>query len=250
MPYGLYISAEGAQAQTKRMEVLANNLANINTVGFKRDQAIFQARFAEAIDQGLVAPGMGGREDMGGGIEVLGTITDFAQGPLKVTGVPTDLAITSEGFFQVKKGHETMLTRAGDFQIDNNGVVRTQAGYPVMNDTGGQIVIDPSLPWTFSEDGAISQDGTRIPLALVKPDSMGDLVKQGDNLFMPLARVKPVPLAERQMKSGALETSGVNPTTAMIELIETSRAAETNMKLIQNQDNMMGSLISRVLSNS
>jgi flagellar basal-body rod protein FlgF len=250
MPYGLYISAEGAQAETKRMEVLANNLANINTVGFKRDQAIFQARFAEAIDQGLVSPGMGGREDLGGGIEVAGTVTDFAQGPLKVTDVPTDVAITGEGFFQVKNGKETMLTRAGDFQIDNNGILRTQAGFPVLSDTGAQITIAPGLPWTFSEDGAISQEGNRIPLAMVKPESLGDLVKQGDNLFLPLAPVKPLPPAERQLKSGALEMSGVNPTSAMVELIETSRAAETNMKLIQNQDNMMGSLISRILSNS
>lgn len=248
MPYGLYISAEGAQAQTKRMEVLANNLANINTVGFKRDQALFQARFAEAIDQGFVAPGMGGLEDMGGGIEVVETQTDFTQGPLKVTGVPTDVAITGNAFFEVKKGNQTMLTRAGDFQIDNAGVLRTQAGYPVLSDTGGQINIDPTLPWTMTEDGNIQQEGTLIPLALVQPQSNSDLVKQGDNLFMPLARVKPVPLAERHIKTGTLEMSGVNPTTAMLELIETSRAVETNMKLIQNQDHMMGSLVSRVLS--
>ena len=248
MPYGMYISAEGAQAQSKRMDVLANNLANINTVGFKRDQAIFQARFAEAIEQGLVAPGMGGLEDIGGGIEVLETQTDFSQGPLKITGIPTDLAIAGNGFFQVRHGNETMLTRAGGFQVDNVGTLRTQNGYPVISDTGVPIIIDTTLPWTFTEDGAVDQEGTRIPLAMVRPDSLGDLVKQGENLFLPLARVRPVPLEQRQVKVGALEMSGVNPTSAMLELIETSRAFETNMKLIQNQDHMMGSLISRILT--
>lgn len=248
MPYGLYISAEGAQAQSKRMEVLANNLANINTVGFKRDLALFQARYAEAIDEGLVPPDTGGIEDVGGGIEVDQTKTDFTQGPIKVTGIPTDVAITGEAFFQVKDGNEKMLTRAGDFQIDQNGILRTQNGFPVLNESGGQVQIDPTLPWNITEDAAVEQEGARIPLALVKPQSAGDLVKHGENLFKPLAKVKAVPADERHIKVGALEMSGVNPTTAMLELIETSRAIEANMKLIQNQDNITGSLISRVLS--
>jgi len=249
MPYGLYISAEGAQAQSKRMDVLANNLANINTVGFKRDLALFQARYAAAIEEGFIPPGTGQIEDVGGGIEVAGTETDFSQGPLKVTGIPTDVAITGDAFFQVKNGNQTMLTRAGNFQIDNNGVLRTQNGFPVLSDTGGQIVIDVSQPWTMTEEGAIDQAGNLLPLALVRPDSLGDLVKRGENLFEPLSKVRPVPLDQRHVKTGTLEMSGVNPTTAMLELIETSRAIEANMKLIQNQDHMMGSLISRVLSN-
>jgi len=68
MPYGLYLSAEGAHAQSKRLEVIAHNLANVDTVGFKRELALFQSRFAEAIEQGMVSPGTGAIEDVGGGV--------------------------------------------------------------------------------------------------------------------------------------------------------------------------------------
>ena len=88
MPYGLYISAEGAYAQNKRMEVLANNLANAATTAFKRDQPIFQARLAEATARGLDFPGSRSINDLGGGVEVLGTVTDFSQGALEATGNP------------------------------------------------------------------------------------------------------------------------------------------------------------------
>src|SRR5690606_3591898 len=100
MPYGYYISAEGALVQSKRMEVIANNLANVNTPGYKKDFATFQARFAEAIEQGIVPERMGLREDIGGGVMVLETRTDFSPGTMKNTGIPTDLAIEGDAFFE------------------------------------------------------------------------------------------------------------------------------------------------------
>ena len=80
MPYGLYISADGAQAQMQRLEVIANNLANGETVGFKRDLGIIQSRYAEAIQQGLSSPGGGSIDDLGGGVRFQETKTDFSTG--------------------------------------------------------------------------------------------------------------------------------------------------------------------------
>ena len=110
MPYGIYLSAEGAQAQSRRLEVIANNLANVNTVGFKKEFAIMQARYSEAIAAGTASPGSGSLADIGGGVRMEETKTDFSQGPTRRTGSPTDLAISGDGFFAVRKGQETLLT--------------------------------------------------------------------------------------------------------------------------------------------
>jgi flagellar basal body rod protein FlgG len=242
----MYISAEGAQAQIKRMEVLSNNLANVNTPGFKRDVTTFQARFAEAVEQGLVSPGAGGPEDVGGGVMLHNVRTDYSLGGMKTTGRPTDMAIAGKGFFQVRTDEGVFLTRAGNFSIGAGGRLETEQGHPVLNANGEPITLAPG--WRLTADGAIEQPGERgVYLALVRPDDNGALIKRGDNLFESRTPVKPLPADERRVRGGTLETSGVNSTTAMMELIQTSRAIEANMKLIQNQDNMLGSLVNRVL---
>jgi flagellar basal-body rod protein FlgF len=248
MPYGLYVSAEGAQAQAKRIEMIANNLANVDTVGFKKDLAVFQARYAEAIQQGLVPPDTRGIDNQGGGIVVHQTATDFSTGPLKRTGMPTDIAIRGEGFFVVQKGDETFLTRAGNFSLDGRGRLLTQQGYTVLGDTGAPIVIDEANgPWQVTSSGAIRQAGASQNLALVVPQSLGDLVKVGENLFRPLGDTQPLPAARRSVAGEYLELSGVQPATEMVELITASRLVEANMKMMQTQDQMLGGLFNRVL---
>src|SRR4051794_36685239 len=122
MPYGLYMAAEGAQIQQQRLQVIANNLANMETAGFKRDVPMFQARFAEAIQQGLDYPHSRTQNDIGGGVKLMGVETDFASGSLRETNMPTDFAVNGDGFFQVRgKDGETYLTRAGNFTLDPQG---------------------------------------------------------------------------------------------------------------------------------
>ena len=191
MPYGLYISADGAQAQMQRLEVIANNLANGETVGFKRDLGILQARYTEAIQQGLSSPGSGSIDDLGGGVRFQETRTDFSPGPMKRTDNPCDVAIQGDGFFVVRKDDTTYLTRAGNFRVTANGQLVTQQGYPVLSDNRTPIVIQPDGGrWEINSSGAVSQDGVTQNLALVKPASLGDLVKTGENLFRPLAEPK------------------------------------------------------------
>ncbi len=250
MPYGLYIAAEGAYAQNKRMEVLANNLANVGTTAFKRDQPVFQARLAEATVRGLDVPGSRTINDLGGGVEVLGTITDFSQGGLRPTGNDSDLAINGDGFFVVQKGPDRMLTRAGNFLFDDEGELVTPEGYPVLSDQFTPITIDPTIPWVFTPDGSVQQDGDTTPLAMVRPRSLGDLAKSGENLYAALAPTVPVEPEQRQVVSGQLELSGVKPALEMVELIETSRAFEANVALIRNFDQLLGSLVNNVLRES
>ncbi|MBN2580174.1 MAG: flagellar basal-body rod protein FlgF [Pirellulales bacterium] len=248
MPYGLYVSAEGAQAQSTRLEVIANNLANIDTVGFKRDLAIFQARYAEAVSQGSVSPGLGKLEDIGGGILVQQTKTDFSEGPLKHTQNPQHLAIRGEGFFVVQKGQETFLTRAGDFFFSARGELVTPQGYAVLNESGQPVVINPSeKDFQFTPSGELQQKDTMQQLALVKPASYQDLIKQGENLFRCVNKPQPLSPGERCVAPGYLESSTVRPTIEMTSMIEASRFMEANLNLVKAQDQMLGSLVGRLM---
>lgn len=248
MPYGIYISAEGAQAQSRRLEVVANNLANVDTVGYRRDVAEFQSRYAEAVERGQDYPGSGSVNNLGGGVTVRRTATDFTPGMLKRTGNETDVAIRGDGFFLVRKGKEKLLTRAGDFAISPTNELVTQQGYPVLSDTGNPIVIEPdSGPWLMTPDGGVAQAGAVQYLALVRPDSLEHLLKQGENLFRSTTSPRPIEAGQRAVTSGWLESSAVKPTTEMMAMIETSRAFEANVNMIRNQDQMLGTLITRIL---
>ena len=245
----MYISAEGAAIQSQRLEVIANNLANVDTVGFKPEVATFQARFAEAIQQGMAQPGNQSINDLGGGVKLIEVQTDHSIGQLKETGGPLDLAITGDGFFHVRGDDgEQYLTRAGNFTLDTQGRVVTQNGYrPVLDQAGGEIALDANLPWEISSDGFISQSGSLVALGMSQPAALNELSKVGHNLFKPEGEIATVPLADRQVRQGFLEMSGANPVRQMMSMIETTRAFEANTRMIQNQDTMLGSLISRVL---
>jgi flagellar basal-body rod protein FlgF len=248
MPYGLYLSAEGANVQSRRLDVLANNMANVATPGFKRDVTLFQSRFAEAVQQGQAMPGMRALDDMSGGVKVLATATDFSQGPLASTKNDTDMAVQGDAFFVVRQGNKDLLTRAGNFLLTAAGRLVTQDGKLVLSVDGNPIDLDPDAgPWQLTPDGQISQAGESVALALVRPRSYGDLVKVGENLFAPLAAPRPVPDEERQVLWHQVEQSTVRPSAEMMELIEASRAFEANVNLIHTQDEMLSALVTRAL---
>jgi flagellar basal-body rod protein FlgF len=248
MTYGLYMSATGANAQSHRLDVLSNNLANINTAGFKPHLAVLQTRQSEAIQRGEVGAGEGGVDDLSAGVGIQPAMTQFQQGPVKMTGRTTDLAINDpNSFFVVQRGEQELLTRAGSFGFDAQGQLVNSHGDPVVSAGGGRIRIDPQKPFEVMSDGAVVQAGERQAVKLVKPAALGDLSRIGDNLFQSLTTVNDVPTDERKVTSGALEHSAVNPTTAMMELIEASRVYEANVRMIQTQNDSMEQLIGRVL---
>ncbi len=248
MYYGLYMSAAGANAQSHKVEVLSNNLANVNTVGFKRELALLQARDAEAIERGMATRGNGAVEDVGGGVRMDATWTDFSPGTMQLTHIPSDLAIDSPNtFFEVQHGKERLLTRAGNFHLSNEGMLVTASGDPVLSSDGGAIQIDPGLPYRFMEGGAIEQAGERIEIGLTKVKDVSHLQKAGENYFRADRRAGLAPAEERIVKSGYLEMSDVNPVDEMVELIAASRAYEANVRIIQQHDTATSELISRML---
>jgi flagellar basal-body rod protein FlgF/flagellar basal-body rod protein FlgG len=257
MPYGLYLAADGANVQSKRLEMLANNLANVDTVGFKRELAMFQARASEAQAQGLDRRGTGTINDLPGGVQFFETVTDHSAGPLKHTGMPTDVAILGDGFFQVEKDGERYLTRAGNFSVNARGQMFTQNGEQVLTSNGAPVVVDLELgPAGIAEDGVVYQfspEGSRVDVSevgVVRPASLGDLVKRGENRFFPLSPVAVVPPEQRRLRGGYLETSGVQPTTEMMHLIEATRAMEMNVNMIRNHDQMLSGITNRMLRQS
>jgi flagellar basal-body rod protein FlgF/flagellar basal-body rod protein FlgG len=248
MAYGIYLSAAGANAQNHRLEVLSHNLANVNTPGFKPHLAMLQARHSEAIEQGMVSPGSGGVDDIGGGVAIKPNKTMMDQGPIEQTGRQTDFAINNNsGFFVIQRGEEQLLTRAGNFLFDSSGTLTTTNGDPVLASDGNPIRIDPRLPFNSRDNGEIQQAGESRTLMIVAPKEPGDLSRVGDNLFRSLATVDPVAPNERNVVSGHLEKSAVVPTSAMMELIESTRLYEANLRMMQHQDQAYGNLVGRLL---
>ncbi|MEE8452785.1 MAG: flagellar basal body rod C-terminal domain-containing protein, partial [Thermoguttaceae bacterium] len=173
--------------------------------------------------------------------------TDFSAGPLKRTGNKAHVGIPGDGFFVVQKGEETFLTRAGNFTVANGRLV-TQQGFDVLSDIGSPIAIDPSDPsWHITDAGIVEQAAGRQSLALVMPESLGDLVTLGENLFKSFSEPVPLPPGDRRVIPQHIEGSSVSPTTEMTEMIKTARAMEANVNLIKFQDQMLSGLVNRVL---
>ena len=249
MPYGIYISAEGANAQNRRLDVIANNMANVDTVGFKQDVATFMSRYSEAIQRGMASPGDGSINNIGGGVKVIDVTTDFSPGAFEHTGNPLDFAITGNGFFVIKGDDgKPLLTRAGNLMLDATGQMVTESQQqPVLDQQGDPIVLSPNLPWSISPEGFIAQDGRVRAIAISQPKSYDELVKVGNNLFRPLGKVDVVPLAERSVRQGYLEKSAADSVRQMMAMIESTRGFEANTRMIQAHDTTTGTLISRVL---
>ncbi len=209
MPYGMYISAEGATAQAQRLEVIANNMANADTAGFKQDVALFQSRFAEAIQRGQAQAGDHSINDIGGGVKVVGTETDYSPGELKRTGNDLDLAINGKGFFHVRGDDgQTYLSRAGEFQLDSDGRLVTQNGHRlVLDQQNGEIKISRDVPFEISNDGFIHQGSTTYAIGMSQPESLNDMVKIGNNLWQPTGTTQPLELKERNVRQGYVEMS-------------------------------------------
>lgn len=249
MTYGLYMSAMGAQSQSRRIEVLSNNLANVDSQGFKRELAVLSARDSAAIERKLEYPGTTSINRVGGGAYTRETVTDYSMGPLRHTGNKANVAIRGDGFFVTEKNGAEYLTRDGAFAVDGNGVLMTQSGYHVLSEDGEQIIIeDPNF--SISESGLVQQATGTTPLALVRPRSAADLTKAGDNQYRSSTTPIAIPAVERQVASGFLEASNVKATQEMMTLIEASRAYESNVRMIQHQDQTASTLISRILRNN
>lgn len=249
MIYGLYLSAQGAQAQSTRLDVIANNLANASTNSFKRDLAVFQAHLPYDVEHGSAGDGPEGWDNHTGGVSLATVKTDFANGPMLRTDGPFDLAIAGSGFFQVSDDREQFLTRNGQFTVNANGELVNDTGLHVLTESGGTILVPATaISVEAAADGTLSavlDDGSRTALgriALVQPASLDSLEKVGNSLYRSPTSVAPAG-PQTTVRQGYLEGSGSNSITDMLEMIQASRAFETNVNMIKHQDDALSRLL-------
>jgi flagellar basal-body rod protein FlgF/flagellar basal-body rod protein FlgG len=262
MSYGLYISSEGAMSQEYRMQTISNNIANLETPGFKREVALQMARHTESVLIGEIPYDTGLMTDIGGGVHTIGTHTEFKQGPIMPTELNTDIAIEGDGWCRIRDvaNGEEFLTRAGHFQVDRNGTFVTEWGrsrFQLLDVEGEPITlpVPDSKTWHITDDGVLHEVGVgRLQqIALVQPDDLKTMVKIGENAYRldvpenTLGYQNIEDVERPRIRSGHLEMSSVNPSTEMIEMIIASRSVETNVKMMHAQDEATGSLLSRVL---
>ncbi len=249
MIYGLYQSAAGMMVNEYRQNVLANNLANAETVGFKRDVATF----AERIPAARAGRRRGESNDLlrtlTGGTWLARTATDFAEGAMIRTERPLDVALAGPGFLRVRAGGKEYLTRDGRMVMTPEGrlvsatdgaQVLGRAGQPiVLNPRGGQVTID--------EDGRILQGGHPVSwLGVVDVQDYDRLRKVGAGRF--LAQDAKPTRAPAKVMAGFVENSGVEPVRELVNMIEASRAFQFNAQMVTLQDQSAGRLINMVAS--
>ncbi len=252
MVRGLYTAATGMNVQAKRLEVISNDLANTTTTGYKKDVAVV-ASFQDVLmsrlndtQNGTPNNGTIGKITYGAKIDEI--YTDFTQGSIISTGEMVDVAIQGNGFFVVQTPNGEAYTRDGNFSINQYGELVTKEGYPVMGlegaitlgeeflSTGGQVLINSQGEITLDE-------GYIDTLEVVSFEDNKSLTKMNDNLYSGTGARLPF---EGSLVQGYLETANVNPVTAMVDMITVSRAYETNQKMIQVQDSLLGKAVNEL----
>lgn len=249
MIYGLYLSASGVMTNSYRQDVIANNLANAETVGFKKDLALFQERrtaLKERADAGAWSDPI--LENLGGGILATPTLVDTHQGDLEQTGNPLDVAVQGNGYFAVVDGKEKHLTRDGRFMINRQGdlVLSGNQGVRVLDDKGNPIQIRGTGAVSITSDGSISQGGQAVAkLGLFDVSDPSQFSKEGGNLlrYPDVTQLKP---ATGTIRSEVQERSNVDPTIELAQLMDTQRQLEANANMIKYQDTMLQRLVNDV----
>ena len=255
MNHGMYISASGALTSMHRLDALTNNLANVNTTGFKPHSPAVKQRDVARIEEGMpFADSNAMLERLGGGVQLAQTRIGFAQGALKQTGNPLDVGIQGDGFLMIRgdmSGNEAELhlTRDGRLTLSANGtIVQGTTGRPVLSVGNQPIRVDPSKPITIDSDGGIKQDGIRVAqLRFVDVPDRQRLTKAGDGLFRlsadALESMRP---ADGRIVQGELEGSAVDEIRALMEVQAAAGDARSNLAMIDYHDRLMDRAINRL----
>ena len=250
----MHIARTGLDAQDMRMRVISNNLANVNTTGFKRDRAAFETLAYQTI----TAPGSPSTQEsnyatglnVGTGVRIQGTERIDTQGSMQTTGNSLDLALDGDGYFQVQLPGGTLgYTRAGNFSRSSEGLLVTAEGYQVMPG----ITIPPgATAITVGTDGTVSatvpgqtEAQTVGQIQVASFANSAGLLARGDNYVTQTTASGEANLGvpgqdgRGSVRQGMLEASNVNVVEELVDMIETQRAYEVNSKMISATDDML-----------
>jgi len=250
MVRGLYAAATGMLAEMSKHDVIANNLANINTVGFKEDTLTFES-FPLVLVKAMEGNKINNTSSigyLGTGVGISETVFDNSQGALKETGNKLDFALTGDGFFVLSTPGGEMYTRNGSFTLDTQGRLVDAHGYFVLGQNGAIQVDGDEV--SVDKNGDMVVDGEQMDsLRIVKFDQPEEtLRKVGENLFQVSEGTVVVPQAADNVavSQGFVEASNVNVAKEMIEMMISLRAYEANQKAIHSQDEMLGKAVNEV----
>ena len=250
MNYGLYISAAGMRAQDARQTVIANNIANANTTGFKRDLVVMQAR-ANAVDEDptMAQYRLPVVSQQGGGVNAFSGGIDLSQGRFESTDSDTQVALNGPGFFTVQTASgEKLLTRDGNFHINQEGKLAMYNGGSLVLDQNGQpIQLNSSYKTAITSEGEVRQSnsvgGSGVKLGIVDVKDSHQLIKRGANLLQARSPEALAPAtAQTTVIQHHLEESGVDPILEMVNMMTGMRAFEANAKMITYADTSMAQL--------
>ena len=239
---GIQASGNALGPAMLAQDAIANNLANATSTGFRQDRIAFERTFFQG--GAANAGGAATVEEAGGLAPRLRTAVDARPGPYDVTERKLDLAIQGEGWFVVETPDGERYTRAGHFQLADDGTVVTSQGYPLLSE-GGPVTL------TGEEDFAIAPNGevrvgteSRGRLRVAVFDGDPGLTHVGGGLFA--AKGEPAAAADAHVLQGVLEGSNVEPMQALVEMLALTRHFEMNQKAFQAQDDALGTLLSWV----
>ncbi len=249
MVYGLWQSAAGLQVQEYRQAIIANNLANAETPGFKADRVAFVERLNASTSQGDLRTRHPVLDAMTGGLFETPVYTDFAQGGFIPSDNPLDVAVDGGGFLAVRTPDGVRYTRDGRLMMDRDGVlVQAASGAAVLDEDGQSIRLDRGVgsgEIKVDRLGRIHQGGALVGrLGLTDFADRRALEKTGQDLFS-------AERAQRQEASGTIrqhcfEASGVEPIAALVDLIAATRAYDTNARMITLQDESVGRMVGQL----
>lgn len=246
MNYGVYLSTSGVLTSMYRQDVLANNLANMDTVGFKPEIAATRQRDAARIEDNLNLPSNRLLERLGAGVLMAPNRVNFGQGGLRRTEEPLDVAVLGEGFLRVQaeprgQSDRVYLTRDGRLTTDTNGRLVTQGdGYAVLDITGAPIVLNPGAKPEIRADGTVLQYGAPVAqIALHQPADPDAMRKIGYGLFQTTPSALATGRAKGQIRQGHVEDSSVDEVRTLMALQSAAREVDANIAMIQQQDRMM-----------
>lgn len=229
----LYPALSGALAQEINLDIIANNLANINSTGFKKDFSVLSAYDPLGNDQ--PAPN-GGKEPLPSFGYLDSIRTDFSAGASKQTGAPLDVAVDGLNFFAVQTPGGTRYTRNGSFTLNSQGQIVTESGYPVLGLSGPMTL--PPGKISINQDGKVSVAGTEVDtFQVVQFSDVKKLTKTEGTLFV-ASDMTPVPSTEKRVQQGYIEGSNVNPVEEMVGMIRLMRLYEASQKVMQSSDAM------------
>ena len=245
---GLYTAATGMMAVEQRQDIIADNLANVATPGYKRLQPV-QMGFYEVFSQKQLRPFLFNREPApAGGVKGVESFTNLAAGPVRVSDNPLSLALQGPGYVVVNTPQGERYTRNGQFTIDTEGDLATSGGYKVAGVTGDPIPVDGESV-VVSREGNVTVDGQPAgQISLIEFENPTRLIREGDNIYRASDPVlqQSAAAADTTLEQGALEMSNVQLPVEMASMMLGLRAYEANQKVIQAFDATTSRLIDQV----